>query len=106
MALLIANVEKVRTNKRGRKKDLNVAQKRLLLAVLYETGLRISHLLRLAWSEVDLNAGRIVVRIPKSDETASVPISPAIVSMFSGEFCRPNTAGSFRGRRGAASMPG
>jgi integrase len=82
VALLIANVEKVRTNKRGRKKDLNVAQKRLLLAVLYETGLRISHLLRLAWSEVDLTAGRIVVRIPKSDETASVPISPVIVSML------------------------
>ena len=38
----MANVEKVRANKRSRKKDLNVAQKRLLLAVLYETGLRIS----------------------------------------------------------------
>lgn len=82
LALLLANIEKQRTNKRGRKRDVNVAQKRLLLAMLYETGLRLGHLLSILWQDVDLQAGRVRVKIPKSDELASVPISPIVVAML------------------------
>lgn len=62
--------------------DPNLAYKRLLLAMLYETGLRLGHLLSVTWSTVDLQAGRIGVAIPKSDERALVPISPVIVALL------------------------
>ncbi len=82
MALLMANVEKQRTNKLGRKKDVQVAYKRLFLAMVYETGLRLSHLLSIEWRRIDLPARRIYVRITKSDELAAVPISEVVVSML------------------------
>jgi hypothetical protein len=44
----MANVEKPRESKFGRKQDANVAHKRLLLAMLYELGLRITDLV---WSK-------------------------------------------------------
>lgn len=82
VALLMANVEQQRTNKRGRKRDVQVAYKRLFLAIVYETGLRLSHLLSIEWRNIDLQAGRIHVRIPKSDELAAVPISEVVISML------------------------
>lgn len=82
VTLLLANVEHHRTNKRGRKADVQVAFKRLLLAMLYETGLRLGHLLSIRWQDVDLATGRVRVRMPKSDETASVPISSVVVAML------------------------
>lgn len=56
--------------------------KHLLLAVLYETGLRITDAVRLAWPDVDLKAGRIMVRIAKTDEKAFLPMSPALLALF------------------------
>jgi len=82
LALLIANLETQRTNKRGRKKDVQVAYKRLFLAMVYETGLRIGHLLSVDWPNIDLEARRVRVRIGKSDEMASIEISPVIVVML------------------------
>lgn len=82
VALLIANVETQRTNKRGRKRDVQVAYKRLFLAMVYETGLRIGHLLSVDWPNIDLEARRVRVRIGKSDEMASIEISPVIVAML------------------------
>ena len=82
VAKLMANVEQHRVKKRGRKKDRNVAHKRLLLAMLYETGLRLGHLLAVGWPDIDLTTGRIRVRIAKSDETASVPISSPVVVLL------------------------
>lgn len=55
---------------------------RLLLAILYETGLRISDALSLAWNDVDLTAGRVSVRISKTDDYASLPLSPSLVVML------------------------
>jgi|GEM_PF-1761169 len=60
--------------------DPNLPYKRLLLAILYETGLRIGHTLSIEWRAIDLQAGRIGVVIPKSDELALVPISAVIVA--------------------------
>lgn len=60
--------------------DCNLPYKRILLALLYETGLRIGHMLGIEWGKVDLTAGRIGVKIPKSDELALVPISGVIVA--------------------------
>jgi integrase len=81
LALLIANVEAPpRRKKFGRKADYNVAFKRLLLLMLYELGLRIGHLLTVRWDDVDLQAARLKVRIPKSDEIASLELSPVIVT--------------------------
>lgn len=83
VALLIANVEApARTTSTGRKADYNVAFKRLLLVMLYELGLRIGHLLQVRWDDVDLQSARVRVRIPKSDEIASLEISPTIVAML------------------------
>lgn len=55
---------------------------RLLLAILYETGLRISDALSLAWNDVDLTAGRVSVRISKTDDSASLPLSPSLVVLL------------------------
>jgi len=57
-------------------------RKRLLLAVLYETGLRITDALRLRWQHVDLKAARIVARSSKTDTGIAVPISPSLVAML------------------------
>lgn len=79
--LIVANVEApARKKTRGRKKDHNVAYKRLLLEMLYETGLRLGHLLSVTWRNIDLKAGRVRVRIPKSDEIASLPLSRGLVA--------------------------
>jgi len=82
LRLLMANVEKPRENKRGRKCDVNVAHKRLLLAMLYELGLRITDLLRIDWRAINLSTGRVVVKIAKTDETASLELSHVVVAML------------------------
>lgn len=66
----------------GRLMDATDGHKRLLLAILYETGLRISDALSLHWQDVDLHTGRIAVRISKTDERASLPISQSLVVML------------------------
>lgn len=55
---------------------------RLLLALLYETGLRISDALSIDWADVDLRAGRLSVRISKTDDRASLPLSPSLVAVL------------------------
>ncbi|MCF8532422.1 MAG: site-specific integrase [Reyranella sp.] len=81
VALLIANVEAPpRVRKFGRKADYNVAYKRVFLLMLYELGLRISHLLSVQVPHFDLQAGRVKVKIPKSDDYANLEISPMVVA--------------------------
>lgn len=82
MALLVANAEKVYTKPNSPAADRNGPYKRLLFAMLYETGLRISDLLRLAWPGIDLAGGRVSVRIAKTDDIASLEVSPVIVAMM------------------------
>ncbi len=62
--------------------DPNLPYKRLLLALLFETGLRLGHLLSVVWTNIHLPDGRIGVAIPKSDELALVPISAVTVAML------------------------
>lgn len=79
--LLVANAEApARTKPTGRKADYNVAHKRVLLAMLYELGLRITDLLRIEWAAVDLTGARVRVRIAKTDEYASLEMSSTLVA--------------------------
>ena len=81
LALLIANVEAPpRQGKFGRKADYHVAFKRILLMMLYETGLRLSHLLAVRTPHFDLVANAVRVRVPKSDEWATITLSPELVA--------------------------
>lgn len=56
--------------------------KRLLLALLYETGLRISDALRISWPDIDLVAARLEVQIAKTDERAALPLSPTLLALL------------------------
>jgi len=81
LARLIANVgAPARAKKQGRKADYNVAFKRILLMMLYETGLRLGHLLSVQVPHLDLQANTVRVRIPKSDEWATITLSPELVA--------------------------
>jgi integrase len=83
MALLLANCEApARTRPQGRKADHQVAYKRLLLVMLYELGLRIMDTLRIERGNIDLTTGRVRVRISKTDDWASLELSPVVVSMI------------------------
>jgi integrase len=62
--------------------DPNLPYKKILLAVLYETGLRLGHTLSILWPNIRLAEGRIGVSIPKSDELALVPISSVVVTLL------------------------
>lgn len=84
LVLLVANVEAPpRKHKQGRKVDHNVAFKKILLMMLYELGLRLSHLLAVQTPHFDLQAGKLKVRIPKSDEWATLDLSPVLVADIS-----------------------
>lgn len=83
MRLLMANVEAPpRRHRNGRKTDHNAAYKRILLAVLYELGLRIMDTLRIDWSNIDLEKARVRVRISKTDDWASLELSGPLVAVL------------------------
>lgn len=83
MALLIANCEAPpRKHPNGRRSDRQAPYKKLLLAMLYELGLRIMDTLRIERANIDLTAGRVRVRISKTDDWASLALSPVLVSMI------------------------
>jgi integrase len=105
MALLLANCEApARTRPQGRKADHQVAYKRLLLVMLYELGLRIMDTLRIERGNIDLTTGRVRVRISKTDDWASLELSPVVVSMIANLPGKP--AACSRGRPHAASTAG
>lgn len=60
--------------------DPNLAHKKILLMLLFELGLRLSDNLRIGWTEIDLQAAKVQVRIGKTDDMASLEISAAIVA--------------------------
>jgi integrase len=83
MALLMENAEAPpRANKLGRKKDYHVAYKRILIAMLYELGLRITDYLKIDWERIDLQAGKVSVQIGKTDDWATLELGPAVVTML------------------------
>jgi integrase len=49
-----------------------------LYATAVYTGMRQGELLRLRWTDVDLDGGRILIRESKSGRSRSVPVSPAL----------------------------
>jgi integrase len=83
MALLMENAEAPpRSNKRGRTRDHQVAYKKLLIAMLYELGLRITDYLKIDWTRIDTQAGKVSVQIGKTDDWATLEVGPAIVTML------------------------
>lgn len=83
MALLMANAEAPpRAKKTGRKRDYNADHKKVLLALLYELGLRVTDYLRIEWDHVDLQTGRLAVRIGKTDDWATLELSATAVAML------------------------
>jgi hypothetical protein len=50
--------------------------------MLYELGLRNTDLLRIDWQAINLSTGRVVVKIAKTDETASLELSHVVVAML------------------------
>ncbi|HZQ01375.1 MAG TPA: tyrosine-type recombinase/integrase [Reyranella sp.] len=66
----------------SRKSDPNLAHKRLLLAMLYELGLRISDYLRLDWTMIDLPNLRLRVHIAKTDRQAEISFSPVVAALM------------------------
>lgn len=62
--------------------DPNLAHKRLLLAMLYEMGLRLGAYLQMDWSHIDLEARTVAVRVTKSDKMATISFSPVIRTML------------------------
>lgn len=83
LARLMAHIEEPpRKHPNGRKGDPNLPYKRLLLAMLYELGLRITDNLRIDWPRIDLQGARISARIGKTDDYVSLEISREIVAML------------------------
>ncbi len=62
--------------------DPNLAHKRLLLAMLYEIGQRITDLLRIEWTNIDVPGRRVKLAIAKTGEMASLEVSPVVMSML------------------------
>jgi hypothetical protein len=72
--------------------DQNVAKllkavdghKRAILAVLYETGLRITDAINIEWEAVNLPAGRLAAKVGKTDDKIVIPLSAALVAVLAG----------------------
>lgn len=58
--------------------------RRAILAVLYETGLRITDALNIEWAAVNLPAGRLLAKVGKTDERIAIPLSAPLVAMLAG----------------------
>ena len=63
-------------------RDPNLAHKKILLALLYELGLRLADNLRLEWDNIDLERATIRTRIRKTDRMAELTISPVVVALL------------------------
>lgn len=58
--------------------------KRAILAVLYETGLRITDAINIEWQAVNLPAGRLAAKVGKTDDRIVIPLSTALVAVLAG----------------------
>lgn len=66
---------------KGPRQDRRAPHKRLLLAMLYETGLRVSDLLRLTDEDLDLPNGQMVAGSSKTDDAAWIGMSAELVAL-------------------------
>ena len=74
--------------------------KRAILAVLYETGLRITDAINIEWGAVNLPAGRLRAKVGKTDERIVIPLSAALVSALANLPKSPRYVFPWRTRRG------
>lgn len=56
--------------------------KRAILAVLYETGLRITDALNIEWAALNLAAGQLHAKVGKTDERITIPLSAPLVAIL------------------------
>lgn len=85
MQALLANITPKPTHpgdKARQRAEVLAAQKRLLLATLYEVGPRITDTLRLGDDNLDLPAGLLTFDASKNNEEGRVSISPDLVAMM------------------------
>lgn len=66
----------------GKLMQAATGHERAFLAILYETGLRLSDVLRLKDADLDLPGGAILTRISKTDDRIRIPISTSVVAML------------------------
>lgn len=74
--------------------------KRAILAVLYETGLRITDAINIEWEAVNLPAGRLSARVGKTDDRIALPLSAALISALANLPKSPRYVFPWRTRRG------
>lgn len=74
--------------------------KRAILAVLYETGLRITDAINIEWEAVNLPAGRLLAKAGKTDDLIAIPLSAALISALANLPKRPRYVFPWRTRRG------
>ncbi len=60
----------------------NRLRDKLLLSVLYYTGLRKSELLNLSWDDLDLEKSTLIVRSGKGDKDRIIPIHPKVLKLL------------------------
>lgn len=74
--------------------------KRAILAVLYETGLRVTDAINIEWEAVNLPAGRLLARAGKTDDLVAIPLSAALVALLANLPKSPRYVFPWRTRRG------
>lgn len=74
--------------------------KQAILAVLYETGLRVTDAINIEWAAVNLPAGRLLARAGKTDDRVAIPLSAALVAMLANLPKSPRYVFPWRTRRG------
>lgn len=74
--------------------------KRAILAVLYETGLRITDAINIEWEAVNLPAGRLRAKVGKTDDLIVIPLSAALVALLANLPKGPRYVFPWRTRRG------
>lgn len=60
----------------------NRLRDKLILSVLYYTGIRKSELLALSWDDLDLSKSTLVVRSGKGDKDRIIPIHPKVLKLL------------------------
>lgn len=74
--------------------------KRAILAVLYETGLRVTDAINIEWAAVNLPAGRLFAKVGKTDERIAIPLSAPLVALLANLPKGPRYVFPWRTRRG------
>lgn len=74
---------------------------RLLLIVLFGSGLRITDALQITWDDIDLPAGTVRVRVGKTDRWRVFPLDPVVAAALANEPTKEGRLFPWRTRWGA-----